>query len=403
MMKFIPRSIEKKLLARASERPCILVTGARQTGKTTLLKNSFPDTQYLSFDSILLAASAAESPEEFVEQFTDPVILDEVQYVPTIFRALKVMIDQDRDSRGKYLLTGSQTYELMKGISQSLAGRIGIIKLETLSAREIIDSGSFDRESLNLLPIRGGYPELWRNPDIDAGPWFEDYIRTYIERDLRELVRVRDLVQFRRLMAALAHRTGQLLNYADLSRSCGVSLNTVKAWVAALETSGIVYILPPWFSNSEKRLIRSPKLYFADPGLVCGLLNIRDIDELKIHNTSGSVWENFVFSELVKSGGWEPGRTLFFYRDHANVEVDFVGISGDRRILVEAKYSQRIRQERLGFSTAASLIEGDPELKRFLDQLKIERFVAAPTGEDSTLPFKDYTIYDPKMGQSPII
>jgi len=386
----IPRAQEEEMRHRAGERPCILVTGARQTGKTTLLRSCFPDAEYVSFDGILQAASASESPEAFLERFAGPVILDEIQYVPALFRALKARIDIDRDVKGRYLLTGSQTFELMKGVSESLAGRIGIMRLETLSAREIAASGRFNDESLLQTPFRGGYPELWRTPSIEAGPWFEDYIRTYIERDLKELVQVRDLVEFRRFLSAAANRAGQLVNFTDMSRSCGVSPNTAKSWTAALETSGILYVLPPWFANAETRLVKSPKLYFADTGLLCALLNMENAEDLEKSSSSGAVWENFVFMELVKSGDWIPGRTLFFYRDHGGNEVDFIGVSGNKRILVEAKYSQRIRPERLGFSQV-SLAGADD-----VGQIKPACFVAAPIGEPSPLPMKDFTLYDPR-------
>lgn len=400
MRAYITRKQEGELRARAAERPCVIVTGARQCGKTTMLTSVFPDTEYVSFDSILLAASASDSPDMFLDKFPDQVILDEIQYVPGLFRALKTRIDAARDLKGRFLLTGSQTFELMKGISESLAGRIGLIRLETLSAQELVEAGRIDADSLRLIPIRGGYPELWRDTSIEAGPWFEDYIRTYIERDLKELVRIRDLLQFRRMLAIAANRTGQLINYADMGRACGVSLNTVKSWVSALEVSGIIHILPPWYTNSESRLIKSPKLYFSDTGLLCALLDIRHPQDLEKSIHAGAVWENFVFTELVKSGGWEPGRTLFFYRDHAGNEVDFLGTSGGNRILVEAKYSQRVRPERLGFEAAAAVIhkaptDGDSQASRIMN------YVASPIGEKTPLPFKDFSLFDPRLGGSP--
>jgi predicted AAA+ superfamily ATPase len=221
---------------------------------------------------------------------------------------------------------------------------------------------------------------------METGAWFEDYIRSYIERDLKDLVQVRSLVEFRRFLSAAANRAGQLVNFTDMGRSCGVSPNTAKAWTAALETSGIINILPPWFENIETRLTKSPKLYFADTGLLCALMNVRDYGDLEKSSFAGAVWENFVFTELVKSGSWEPGRTLFFYRDHSGNEVDFIGILGEKRILVEAKSSQRIRTDRLGFSNVP---------------LKATWYVAAPTGEAVPLPMKDYTLYDPRLSEGP--
>ncbi len=382
----IERSLSSRIKEAASTRPSIILTGARQVGKTTLLKSAFPDAQYVTFDNILLAAAAEESPRAFLKRFDGQVILDEVQYVPVLLRALKEEIDADRDKLGRWLLTGSQRFELMKGVSESLAGRIAIFHLETLSSQELRSAGLPAKGDEDLALLRGGYPELWKNDDIDAGAWFEDYMRTYIERDLKDIVNVRSLVDFRRFLAILAARAGDLLNYADLGLASGVSNNTIKSWIAALEISGLAYVLPPYFTNIAKRFIKTPKLYFADTGLLCALLGILTLGQLRASAYSGAVWENYVASELIKTKGAIPGRDFFFYRDHAGTEIDFVLDSPDGVTLIEAKRSERIRPERLSFGAVQELFHGRP----------LRSFVAAPTGEVLPLTMNGYALYDPR-------
>jgi len=383
---YIERDLTERLRNAAETRPSLIVTGARQVGKTTLLKSAFPEAEYITFDSLLNLASAKEAPQAFLERFNGPLILDEIQYVPGLFPALKQKIDQDRDAPGRYLLTGSQRFELLKNISESLAGRIAVLRLESLSAREIGRCPDIDTRVFPSIIIRGGYPELWKNPRIDPADWFEDYFRTYLERDLRELVQVKSLVEFRRFLGMAASRAGELVNFSDLAQAVGVSNNTIKTWMAALEISGLVYILPPYFSNMGKRLVKLPKLFFADTGLLAALLGIRTLEQLDSSAFAGHVWENFVLSELVKSSGAMPGKDLFFYRDHGGVEVDFLIETREGLTLIEAKYSERIRAEGLSFDRVTSRLAA-----------KIIRCrVAAPTGLRQALPMVGYDIYDPR-------
>jgi len=383
---YIERDLTASLRRGASTRPSLILTGARQVGKTTLLRTAFPEAAYVTFDSLLAIGSAREAPEAFLDRFTGPVILDEVQYVPGLFMALKRKIDQNRDAAGRWLLTGSQRFELMKGISESLTGRIAVFHLEPLSAREIGRSPAVGRERLDSIVVRGGYPKLWKNPRIKATDWFEDYIRTYIERDLRELVHVKNLVEFRRFLGLAAARAGGLINYSDLGQAAGVSNNTAKTWIAALEASGIIHILPPYFANVEKRLVKLPKLFFADTGLLAALLGLETDEDLRANTLAGHLWENFVVTELIKTQNAKPGKDLFFYRDHSGVEVDFVLIGKQGLSLIEAKFSERIREERLPFELAAARL-GAPVHRRA---------VAAPTGRTESLPMGSYEIYDPR-------
>jgi len=378
-----------RLQEAAATRPSLLVSGSRQVGKTSILRQVFPDATYVTFDNLLNVASAQEAPQAFLDRFSGPVILDEVQYVPSLFPALKERIDTDRDTMGRWLLTGSQRFELMTRVTESLAGRIALFHLEPLSATELQSETTIPRTALRDLHWLGGYPELWKSPGIDRSAWYEDYIRTYIERDLAALVQVRNLVEFRRFLGLLAARAGELLNLTDLGKACGVTNNTAKTWLAALEATGLAYTLPPFFSNIEKRLIKSPKVYFADTGLLSALLGIETATQLQSSSQAGQIWENFTFTELVKNGLGTPGKNLFFYRDHAGTEVDFVIQKAAGIELIEAKYAERIRPERLSFLKTAQALATPVVRTR----------VAALTGQTAPLPMDGYEIYDPRFCQ----
>ena len=375
-----------RLREAAATGPSLLVSGARQVGKTSLLRQAFPDATYITFDNLLNVASAQEAPQAFLDRFSGPVILDEVQYVPSLFPALKERIDADRDTAGRWLLTGSQRFELMTKVAESLAGRIALFHLETLSASELRAEASIPPAAIRGQHWLGGYPELWKSPGIARSSWYEDYIRTYIERDLAALVQVRNLVDFRRFLGLLAARAGQLVNLTDIGRACGVTNNTTKTWLAALEATGLVYALQPYFTNVEKRLIKSPKVYFADTGLLTALIGIETAEQLQSSPMVGQIWENFTFTELVKNGIGAPGKDLFFYRDHAGTEMDFVIQKAEGLELIEAKYSERIRSDRLSFSKVASTLSVPVICAR----------VAAPTGQAIPLPMDGYDIYDPR-------
>jgi hypothetical protein len=385
---YIPRTLVNQLRHAAATRPSIIVTGARQAGKTTLLKVAFPEASYVTFDNILNVASAQEAPNAFLQRFEGPVILDEVQYVPALFSAIKQKIDENRDRCGQWLLTGSQRFELMKNVSDSLAGRIAVFHLETLSAKELRESGAIGPTEFASILFRGGYPELWAHGDIDKASWFEDYFKTYIERDLKEIVNVRSLIEFRRFMGRAAARCGELVNFSELGQACGVTNNTVKTWMAALELSGLIYILPPYYSDKSKRLVKMPKLYFADTGLVSSLLGIRGEEELIASSFAGHLWENFVLTELIKTEDRAPGKDLFYYRDHSGAEIDFVLALPEGLTLIEAKHMERVRNERLAFEKAEANALGHVAKRR----------VAAPTGMSQALPMDGFDIYDPRFG-----
>ncbi len=350
---WIERQIKDRVNRCVQSRPAILVTGARQTGKSTLLQHMFPDTTYITFDHLQQVEAAREAPEQFLSRFLDPVILDEIQYVPELFRELKIVIDNHRERYGWWMMTGSQQFSLMEQVSESLAGRIALLRLETLSAMELRQAKVPDPDR---FLFRGGYPELWANKHLTMTDFFESYVRTYVERDLKTIIDVKNLSDFRRFFRVAATRTGQLLNYRGLAADVGVSDVTIKKWIHALEISGLIYLLPPFYANIGKRLVKSPKLYFGDHGLLCHLLGIDSDAQWHDHPLKGSLWENLVMMELIKTMDLHPGTDLFFYRDQNGVEIDFLIEKNDRLILMEAKAGERFAPEKLHFSRVTPLL-----------------------------------------------
>jgi predicted AAA+ superfamily ATPase len=352
---WIERQTKKSIGEACGARPAILLTGARQTGKSSLLQKMFPDAAYVTLDHVPSAAEAEANPDRFLDRFSGPVILDEVQYAPSLFRELKIRIDENRAAHGRWILTGSQRFSLMQKAGESLAGRISVLQLETLSAKELRECGRFSKKTIEDCLWKGGYPELWSNPKLTAQMFYEDYIQTYLEKDLRTILNVSNLRDFRRFIQLCAARTGQLLNYADISKDTGVSAPTIKSWISVLEASGIIYLLPPFFANIGKRLIKAPKLYFSDTGLLSHLLNIPDEDSYCRSPYHGAIWENFVFTELVKTLQAVPGRTLSFYRDQNGVEIDFIIERSGKLYLIEAKSAERVDPRKLNFSKVTPL------------------------------------------------
>ncbi len=346
---WIERRLSETLVKTALSRPVILLTGVRQTGKSSLLKKIFPQAEYVSFDNLQEMDAAREAPGRFLDAFQGQTILDEIQYVPGLFRELKIRVDQDRENYGKWILTGSQQFELAEHISESLAGRVALLHLETLGVRELHKS-SISTEHQSDYLWKGGYPEIWSNPQLDINVFFEGYLRTYIERDLKSIIDVKNLSDFRKFFRILAVRIGQLLNYVDIARDVGVSDVTIRHWVHALQVSGLIYLLPPYYANIGKRLVKSPKLYFADHGLAAYLLGIQGQADWDSHLYQGSLWENMVMMELMKNYDLRPGDTLFFYRDQKGVEIDFVIEKGLKLTLIEAKSSETIKAGDLNFS-----------------------------------------------------
>lgn len=316
-MEYIHRAIEDIVKESANNFKAVLVTGARQTGKSTLLKHLYPEIREISFDDPFAEEQAKNNPDMFMMLNEPPVFLDEIQYVPSLFRYIKMSCDKSND-KGLFFLSGSQPFKLMDMVSDSLAGRIAIIEMTPLSLREIMND-EFKTPFLPTLEYiqernisvkkpdniwkiihRGGYPEI-QDQNMDWNMYFSSYIKTYLERDVRELAAVQDLDAFRRFMVACAARTGQMLNYANIAEEVGKDANTIKNWISILEASGIVYILEPFANSALKRVIKTPKMYFRDTGLVAYLTRWLTPDTLANGAMRGEIFETFVISEILKS------------------------------------------------------------------------------------------------------
>lgn len=334
---WIDREIEGLLLKRAADRPVVVLTGARQTGKTSLVQRLFPRHEFVSLDLPSEAEQAERDPRGFLGRHPPPLVVDEVQYAPGLFRHLKVAVDAHRHVAGQFILTGSQRFTLMHAVSESLAGRADILELEGLSWHEIRAA----RPGLHVedVLVRGGFPELYARPEIDATGFYRSYVAAYLERDLRQLLNVTRLRDYERFLRAAALRTAQLLNRAELARDVGISGSTAGEWISVLEASGQVALLEPWFSNRTKSLVKTPKLYLSDTGLCAFLIGMTTAHDLASSPLIGPLWETLVFAEirrrqLGRQGGW----TLNFWRDRTK-EADFLLHRGGRFDLAEAKWT----------------------------------------------------------------
>lgn len=320
--------------------PVLVLTGARQSGKTTLLKTLFPQYNYISLDLPSLAEQAEKNPKEFFADNPFPLIIDEVQYAPELFRHLKSIVDEDRHNMGSYILTGSQKFTLMKEVSESLAGRARILEMENLSLDEIRKDRSDSDDSIENIVSRGQYPELWRVPDFPSRDFYSSYLATYLERDVRQILNVASLRDFERFIRVLAPRNGQILNKSEVARDTGVSVKAVGDWLSVLQASNQVSLLEPWFHNFSKRLIKSPKVYFNDSGLLCFLLGISK-QTLSQSPFKGMIWETFLYGELRKRITHQAcACTLWYYRDSPAREVDFL-LEGNGGIsFIEVKWKE---------------------------------------------------------------
>jgi len=337
----IPRSSASHVAEMARQFPVLVLSGARQVGKTTLARELFPKHAYVSLDLPSLAELAERAPADFLTRFPPPVVIDEVQYAPAIFRHIKARVEEQRHAMGRFVLTGSQRFVLMQAVSDSLAGRASIIELETLGWDEILSAGGSPHSmgGLASVLVRGGFPELWRNPEIDLDAFYSSYLATYLERDVRQIVNVASLRDFERFIRACAARNAQLLDKTAIASDVGVSVKAVTSWLNVLQASDQVALLEPWFANWGKRLVKTPKLYFKDTGLLCFLLGLTP-QTLPTSPFVGSLWETAVFAELRKRRSLAGGRqSLWFYRDAQGREVDFMLLAGGQASLVECKWT----------------------------------------------------------------
>jgi predicted AAA+ superfamily ATPase len=320
--------------------PILAITGPRQSGKSTLIQAIFPDHHYLNLEDPELRRFALSDPKGFLHSNNGKVILDEVQYVPHLFSYIQVISDQEKVA-GQFILSGSQNFQLIESISQSLAGRVSIFNLLPFSLEEIKNS-PFEMESYEEYLLKGFYPRIY-DLDLDPYRWLQDYLSTYVERDVRQLLNIGDLALFRQFLEMCAGRIGQLINFSEIGNQLGISYQTVGKWLSILETSFICYTLRPYHKNFNKRIVKSPKLYFYDTGLACALLNLRTVEELNRHFAKGALFENLILNEVMKN---QLNRELpaknYFWNASGSHEIDLLMEVGGRLIAGEIKSGRTI-------------------------------------------------------------
>lgn len=359
---YIHREIESTVASMLKQGKVVLLTGARQVGKTTVLKQCFATFDYVSMENPREYFLAKEDAVLFFESKHLPLIIDEVQRVPELFSHIKWIVDQSEE-KGRILLTGSQTYHLMKGVSESLAGRIRIVEMSGLSLRELeghaqnphpyipqlIDSTIEQPKNDIWTTIhRGSMPEL-QDLSIDWDSYYSDYVAAYLERDVRDLIQVKDEAKFYKFLVACAARTGQLLKVSDLANVVDADAKTIKSWLSVLQASNIIHILEPFWSNVDKRLSKTPKMYFLDTGLACHLTRWTTAEQLKVGAQAGHMFETFVVSEVLKSymNAGKTLRDIWFYRDAKKHEIDLIIQDGRTLHPVEIKSSATVRSDAL--------------------------------------------------------
>jgi len=339
----IERTIKDKILAMAQLFPVVSLTGVRQSGKSTLLKNCFPHHQYVSLEDPDIRMMAESDPRGFLLNFGFPLIIDEAQNVPVLFSYIQTIVDEHNES-GMYILSGSQNFLLMENISQSLAGRAAILKMTPFSITEL-KGAELLTEDLNELMFTGGYPRIY-DKGIPPSDYFPSYLQTYIERDVLLLKNVGKRTQFQNFLRLCAARAGQLLNLSALANDADISVPTAQTWLSILGTSNVVFLLQPYYKNFNKRIIKAPKLYFYDTGLLSSLLGIRAVEQMKTHFMRGEIFENLIVSECTKfyfSKGIEP--QLYFWRDSNGNEVDLLVEDGDSLSAYEIKSSATLKSD----------------------------------------------------------
>lgn len=357
-MRYVERKLRRVLLGASKAFPALMLTGPRQCGKTTLLRHTFAKAEYVLLEDPDTILRVRSDPLAFLDTLRLPAIIDDIQNVPDLLGYIRTRIDAAPRRKGQWLLTGSQEAPLMRGVSESMAGRVAILQLLPFSTEET--------PKVSLL--RGGYPGVVASPS-SADLWFRSYLQTYLERDVRAVTAIKDLGTFRRFMSILATRNGSMLNRTDLAAPLGVSVPTISEWLNILEITGQVLVIPPFFENFGKRLIKSPKIYFTDTGLLCNLLGIESLNALRRSAFYGSVFESMVAAEIVKqqiNGGRR--KEIYYFRDQQGLEVDFVVPAGVGRLtLIEAKATQspipamtqalqRLQASVVGYKTKAVLV-----------------------------------------------
>lgn len=334
----IERDLKKQLVLAAKKMPAIALTGPRQSGKTTLLKSTFPAYDYVNLEHPPTRALALSDPDQFLANHTKGLIIDEVQRAPELFSHLQVIMDAHK-KMGRYILSGSQNFSLLENISQSLAGRVGLFNLLPLSYTEMAN-GKIKMKNIEQFLFKGSYPAIY-DRKINPKFYYSSYLNTYVERDVRQLVNVQSLSVFETFVKLLAGRIGQLLNLNEIGNSAGIDHKTAKRWVSVLETSFIIYLVQPHHVNFNKRLVKTPKLYFYDTGLACNLLGIDEEKQIIHHWAKGALFENFVINEVLKerlNRGIKP--QVYFWRDNTGNEVDLLIQEKAKTKAIEIKSSK---------------------------------------------------------------
>lgn len=377
-MKYIHRDIEPTLFKAIESFPGVVVTGPRQSGKSTLLLHSLPGYDYLTLDDPATRERAISDPRLLLSTLGPRVIIDEIQWAPDLLPYIKMEIDRRRDENGSFVITGSQHFSLIKGLTESLAGRVAVLELLPFSINEI---KSFSPDSDNLsefvrAALRGSYPEALLKHELDAGMWFGSYIQTYLERDVRTLANIGNLREFQRFFQLLATRCSQVLNMSSLANDLGVAVSTIKNWLSILEASRIIYLLSPYYSNLGKRVIKAPKLYFMDIGLVCYLTGIRDQDHLIKGPMAGALFENYCIQETLKrffNRGRRPN--IYYLRTSNGLEVD---------LLIEESFQNLVAVEiKLSRTPSPSMRFNLVRFRKLFNKLNISRSFLVSLSEES--------------------
>ena len=352
MEKYIKRNIENVVKKLATQFPVVMITGPRQVGKTTMLRHIGQNFNYVSLDNLNARELALTDPELFLETYETPLIIDEFQYAPNLLSYIKIKVDESRfnnlinnkTSEAMYYLTGSQSFVSMKNISESLAGRVGIIEMNSFSQSELkgvhnacfvpeieklktIEKGKMTNKEIFSKIFKGNYPELYVNKNLTSDKFYESYVKTYIERDIRDLINIQDEVKFMKFMTSLAARTGEELNITTVANDAEITVPTANNWISILVNTGLVILLEPFSNNVIKRTIKRPKIYFMDTGLACYLAKYPNAEILEASSYSGHIFETYVISEIIKSyinNGIDYKRHLFYYRDEKKREIDLL-------------------------------------------------------------------------------
>jgi len=339
----ISRLLAKKIQQASRQFPIVSLMGPRQSGKTTLVKSLFPKADYVSFEDPDIRRHATADLRGFLSSYKKMLIIDEVQRVPEVFSYIQAIVDE-RGKNGQFIFTGSQNYLLHEKISQSLAGRVAILRLLPLSLSELLQA---DKKNISLDTIlqKGFYPALWKQR-TNSTLYYSSYVNTYLERDVRQIQHISSLTLFQNFVRLCAGRAGQILNLTSLGNDCGISHNTAKSWLSVLESSFIVHLLQPFYENYNKRIVKSPKLYFYDNGLLCHLLDISQPKQVQQHYMKGALMENFIYSELVKQA-YNQGQPamLYYWRDKTGNEVDFLLSASGQKNIIEVKAGKTINPD----------------------------------------------------------